>query len=62
MALKMGERLYYGAEAMLLHLPAVVWAVLLALNGWICLLTRLENRLRMAAGQGGYEDGFIECF
>ncbi|NVK44651.1 MAG: DUF2784 domain-containing protein [Oceanospirillaceae bacterium] len=46
----------------LLHLPAVVWAVLLELNGWICPLTPLENRLRMAAGQVGYEGGFIERY
>jgi hypothetical protein len=45
-----------------LHLPAVVWAVVLELAGWICPLTPLENRLRRAAGGGGYEGGFIEHY
>ncbi|GGO86232.1 hypothetical protein GCM10011348_36610 [Marinobacterium nitratireducens] len=46
----------------LLHLPAVVWAVLLELNGWICPLTPLENRLLRAAGEAGYEGGFVERY
>ncbi len=45
-----------------LHLPAVVWAVLLELNGWICPLTPLENRLLRAAGEAGYDGGFIERY
>jgi hypothetical protein len=44
------------------HLPAVAWAVVLELAGWICPLTPLENRLRRAAGGGGYEGGFIEHY
>jgi hypothetical protein len=45
-----------------LHLPAVVWAIVLELAGWICPLTPLENRLRRAAGAGGYEGGFVEHY
>jgi hypothetical protein len=45
-----------------IHLPAVAWAVVLELAGWICPLTPLENRLRRAAGGVGYEGGFIEHY
>jgi len=45
-----------------LHLPTVVWGIVLELAGWICPLTPLENRLRRAAGGGGYEGGFVEHY
>jgi hypothetical protein len=45
-----------------LHLPAVLWAVLVELGGWTCPLTPLEQRLRLAAGRQGYEGGFIEHY
>jgi len=45
-----------------LHLPTVVWAIVIELAGWICPLTPLENRLRRAAGAGGYEGGFVEHY
>ncbi|WP_426415693.1 DUF2784 domain-containing protein [Aestuariirhabdus sp. LZHN29] len=48
--------------ACLLHLPAVVWVVLLEFNGWICPLTPLENRFRWMAGEEGYRGGFIEHY
>ena len=44
------------------HLPAVVWAVLLETFGWICPLTPLENALRQRAGALGYSGGFIEQY
>jgi len=43
----------------LLHLPAVVWAVLLEFRGWLCPLTPLELSLRAAGGQAGYSGGFV---
>jgi hypothetical protein len=46
----------------LVHLPAAAWGVLIELRGWICPLTPLENTLRRAAGQAGYEGGFIEHY
>ncbi|MBD3672464.1 MAG: DUF2784 domain-containing protein [Planctomycetaceae bacterium] len=46
----------------LLHLPAVVWGMLIEFYGWICPLTPWENQLREAAGQGGYEGGFVEHY
>lgn len=42
-----------------IHLPAVVWGVLIEFTGWICPLTPLENRLRRAGGEAGYEGDFI---
>ena len=43
-----------------LHMPAAAWGAFIELTGWICPLTPLENRLRIAAGETGYSGGFIE--
>lgn len=45
-----------------LHLPALVWGVLLEWYGWICPLTPLENELRANRGLSGYDGGFIEYY
>ena len=42
-----------------IHLPAVVWGVLVELTGWICPLTPLENHLRGLAGESLAEDDFV---
>jgi hypothetical protein len=42
-----------------LHLPAAAWAVWISVRGGICPLTPLEQSLRRAAGQAGYEGGFV---
>ena len=42
-----------------LHVPAVIWGALVEFTGWICPLTPLENRLRRAAGETGYQRDFI---
>ena len=44
------------------HLPAVVWGVLIEFAGWICPLTPLENALRQAGGGPAYGGGFIEHY
>src|SRR5512144_911769 len=44
------------------HLPAAVWGVLIEYAGWICPLTPLEHWLRRAAGESGYEGGFVEHY
>jgi Protein of Unknown function (DUF2784) len=44
------------------HLPAVVWAALVELNGWICPLTPLEVALRRASGDAGYAGDFLEHY
>ncbi|MBY4899036.1 DUF2784 domain-containing protein [Cupriavidus sp. AU9028] len=45
-----------------LHLPAALWGATVEWTGWICPLTPLENRLRAAAGEAGYESGFVEHY
>lgn len=45
-----------------LHLPVAAYGAGIELIGWVCPLTPLENRLRRAAGQSGYEGGFIEHY
>ena len=42
-----------------LHIPAALWGAVVELFGWLCPLTPLENRLRMASGQEGISEGFI---
>ena len=45
-----------------LHIPAAVWGGLIEIQGWLCPLTPIENRLRQAAGTTSYKDGFIEHY
>lgn len=42
-----------------LHVPAMLWAVLVEWYGWICPLTPLENWLLMLGGAQEYQHGFI---
>ena len=44
------------------HLPALAWATLTELMGWICPLTPLENWLRAQGGLDLYERGCIEHY
>jgi len=44
------------------HLPAVVWGVVVELTGRICPLTPLENHLRRLGGSSSYSGGFIEQY
>jgi hypothetical protein len=46
-------------RAMWLHVPAVIWGVLVEFTGWICPLTPLENHLRTTAGEASYQGDFI---
>lgn len=45
-----------------IHAPAAVWGAFVELSGRICPLTILENSLRRAAGQFGYETSFVEHY
>ena len=49
-------------HAPLVHLPALAWGVAIELVHGTCPLTPLENALRRAAGDPGYEGGFIERY
>ena len=44
------------------HLPAVMWAVLIEYAGWVCPLTPLENALRQAGGAAAYAGGCIDHY
>jgi len=44
------------------HLPAALWGALIEFAGFICQLTPLENAWRRAAGEQGYQGGFIEHY
>lgn len=46
----------------LLQVPALLWGATIEFMGWICPLTPLENRLRAAGDQAGYQGGFIEHY
>jgi hypothetical protein len=45
-----------------IHVPAAIWGMLIEFTGWICPLTPLENRLRIGAGDLGYEGSFVEHY
>lgn len=45
-----------------LHLPAVVWGILIEFFWWACPLTTLENQLRELSGEAGYATGFIDYY
>jgi hypothetical protein len=44
------------------HLPCAAWGVAVELAGWICPLTPLEQRWRVAAGEAGYAGGYVEHY
>jgi hypothetical protein len=44
------------------HVPVVIWGFAVELSGWICPLTPVEQRLRLAAGDAGYSGGFIDHY
>jgi len=45
-----------------LHIPAVVWGVLLEFRGWTCPLTPLEQQLRSAGNEVSYSGGFVDHY
>lgn len=57
-----GLLVLYRRGFLWLHLPAAIWGFLIELQGWVCPLTYLENRLRRAAGEAGYSGGFVEHY
>ena len=46
----------------LFHIPLAVWVTTVFLVDIPCPLTPLENRLRKAAGQQGYETSFVDHY
>jgi hypothetical protein len=46
----------------LLHVPALVWAVGIVTVGYECPLTALENHLRRLGGEHAYPGGFVDHY
>ena len=57
-----GLAVLYKRRVIWLHVPVVLWSSLVNLAGWTCPLTPLENFFHAAAGQAGYEGGFLEHY
>jgi Protein of Unknown function (DUF2784) len=47
---------------LILHLSCAAWATTVVIMGYTCPLTPLEQHLRQAAGQQGYQTSFIEHY
>ncbi len=46
----------------LFHIPLVLWVCSAYIMGWTCPLTPLEQSLRRAAGERGYEGSFVDHY
>ena len=57
-----GLLLLKNKKWMIIHLPAIIWAVILEIKGWICPLTPIENFFRGKGGQEIYKQSFIEHY
>lgn len=57
-----GSAVYRWPKMALLHVPAFLWGGLIAIGGWICPLTYLENDLRMKGTAEGYDTSFVENY
>jgi hypothetical protein len=42
-----------------IHLPALLWGLIVEMAGLVCPLTPVESRLRIMGGESGYTDDFI---
>lgn len=45
-----------------LHMPAVIWGIVVEMMGWVCPLTPLENKFRALAGANAYSGDFVERY
>ena len=46
----------------IVHIPSVIWGVLLEFRGCTCPLTPLEQQLRSSGGKTGYQGGFVDHY
>ncbi len=53
---------FYKRWLIWIHIPAVLYGVLIEFSGWICPLTPLENHFRILAGQSGYLHSFVQQY
>ena len=54
-----GVLLLWWRKLVWVHLPAVIWGVVIEFAGWICPLTPYENSLREQAGLEMYDGDFV---
>ncbi len=45
-----------------IHVPMALWGAAIAVVGFTCPLTPLENRLQRLGGRAGYQGGFIQHY
>ena len=57
-----GALVVWRPRIALVHLPTALWAAWVELSSSLCPLTPLENHWRRAAGDAGYEGGFVEHY
>jgi hypothetical protein len=57
-----GVLVFRWPRAAFIHLPVVLWGIAIEWGNWICPLTPLEQKLRLAANENGYSGGFIEHY
>ncbi|MEJ5378268.1 MAG: DUF2784 domain-containing protein [bacterium] len=57
-----GLLVFRWAKMAWVHVPSVLWAVIVEWSGWICPLTPLENKLRLLANEQAYGGDFVERF
>ena len=46
----------------LIHIPLAAWVTAVFIMDWTCPLTPLENHLRKAAGEHGYDASFVDHY
>lgn len=49
-------------SVMWLHIPALVWGIIVEVFLLTCPLTEFENRFRVLGGEAGYSGGFVEHY
>ena len=54
-----GVLLLWWRRLVWIHLPAVIWGVVIEFSGWICPLTPYENKFRQLAGLEMYDGDFV---
>ncbi len=57
-----GLLVYQWRWVAIVHIPSVIWGVLLEFRGWTCPLTHLEQQLRSTVGETGYSGGFVDHY
>ncbi|MFC1857972.1 DUF2784 domain-containing protein [Thermodesulfobacteriota bacterium] len=57
-----GILVFWWPRVLWLHLPAVIWAVIVEAAGWICPITYLEDWLLIKGGWTVDSGGFVEDY